>query len=1390
LNYDGTTTSTRLEHRHTFDTLGREVLDSVGSAAYGASVTNYQTTQNYYNQVGQLAGVDVAYGSTAMTSTRYIYDAFSNRVGTKDGIGHVMVDTFDKNNLQTSHNLVRNSNGSEYISGAAGSTATLTKLNTYVYDQAGRKYGEAIYDTAGATGDFQYYKYDERSNIITTRNRLGGLKTFAYDELGNKTSDGEIVTVSYYTFPNGPYGAPVLNSYTTTRPLNGWNYKNAGNDFADFGSQRALTHNVAGITYAYSYDNLGQLVQESGGSSTVTYNYFENGLQKSILESSLSSDGFTSATNTSYCYYDIKNNRTGETNNTGVNVAAHTVPVPYGGTANVAATSYSTGTATTHYKYDSLNRLTSVSSPSTSVSIGGGSYATTNLTSLNYDYDAIGNRRRVSSTYTLQGGFQTSVNEWYSYDAANRVLVEGGTSNGSTAVISPNNPKAVAFAYDGAGRRVSEERWNGTTQPYGSSAGSETYVSKVFTYNDLGLVATLSNRTGTRALGANSSATYVTLSGLAVAETNFYDNRGFKTTTLLNTKDRTLTSVFNKDGTVSSQTTKVTSTGRNESAQDSYQYDTAANVTTYRYVSYDINTVANSTTSYSIYNYSYADTYSGRQVSAISVSSSQSGTAAGNTTNNYDNRGRLSGTAITEYSVANNNTTGMSYRNFTYNASGQIIGKAESKFGDSAGYKTQNYYYFNGSELANLGAISGVDISPLTAVYAGGSTPGSYVVNGGETLMSIAQSLFGDGKLWYLIADANGLHQGPTDAFAKTDIGRGLIVPNNDKNIRNTSSNFKPYNASDIIGDLTPSPTQLPPPKAKGCNVIAMIVIIVVAVVLTVVTAGAFAAVAGPGLAGAFAAGGSVLMGTAAGMTTGAMMAASFVAGVVGSIGSQLVGVALGVQDKVNFRQAAASGFTAAFSAGAGSYLNGMKEGSLLLNTQATATKGMQLTGYGQMARGAASYLGAYASNKIVGLETHFNWTDMAVATVSSGITGKTGNGITDAVGSVGGDFGANFAGNLFGSAVSSSLSRLVGRGQKQDWGAMAADAFGNALATGIVDHYSKPAEFRALSREQQARVRDLADRAGADINNPDALRTLIRASETFSGKEFSTSELLGRTGDYLKLSGASEDQTNEVLDMYIENGLMARRGIVEVETGASLSSPVQKRSQNAFGSTYVDDGLVGAGNVFEKIGQTIESNPAAKYALIALDVAAGPVAYAAREAIANSPIGKFKQKIEEKAADFVAGKMENVGRDTPESQHAGAGAVGLIEMAAGGALAGLKRASGAISKFKARDMESSPSLKGDPYHPDSVEARSAESKRIYGAFDHEAVAKDLGFDKRISPQKAPFNSHGQPVFSNGKKFITPDIDGHNVTNGWKTFDIKGRRTGTWNQDLTERLKK
>ncbi|XVJ69129.1 MAG: hypothetical protein HEQ39_05360 [Rhizobacter sp.] len=105
-------------------------------------------------------------------------------------------------------------------------------------------------------------------------------------------------------------------------------------------------------------------------------------------------------------------------------------------------------------------------------------------------------------------------------------------------------------------------------------------------------------------------------------------------------------------------------------------------------------------------------------------------------------------------------------------------------------------------------------------------------------------------------------------------------------------------------------------------------------------------------------------------------------------------------------------------------------------------------------------------------------------------------------------------------------------------------------------------------------------------------------------------------------------------------------------------------------------------------------------------------------------------------------------------------------------------------SRLHSLGQRSSPVLEGDPYHPDAVNARISKANELYGGFDHGQAAETLGYSRRISPQKAPFDSHGQPVYFDGKNYITPDIDGHNVTNGWKKFSRQGDRLGTYDSNL------
>ena len=68
-------------------------------------------------------------------------------------------------------------------------------------------------------------------------------------------------------------------------------------------------------------------------------------------------------------------------------------------------------------------------------------------------------------------------------------------------------------------------------------------------------------------------------------------------------------------------------------------------------------------------------------------------------------------------------------------------------------------------------------------------------------------------------------------------------------------------------------------------------------------------------------------------------------------------------------------------------------------------------------------------------------------------------------------------------------------------------------------------------------------------------------------------------------------------------------------------------------------------------------------------------------------------------------------------------------------------------------------------------------------------VANDLGY-KKINEM-----IHGQAIYKKGRRYITPDADGHNggawkVANSVKNLGAKETRKGTFNIDLTVKVRK
>ncbi len=205
--------------------------------------------------------------------------------------------------------------------------------------------------------------------------------------------------------------------------------------------------------------------------------------------------------------------------------------------------------------------------------------------------------------------------------------------------------------------------------------------------------------------------------------------------------------------------------------------------------------------------------------------------------------------------------------------------------------------------------------SPITANYPNPS-PGAYQVRTGETLQGIAQAAYGDSSLWYRIAEANGL-----ESNDDLRVGQTLTIPNRVGTISNNNTTFKPYDPSRIQGDMTPT---LGAPEGKdGCGGFGQVLMVVVAVVVTFYTIGTLTAqtlAAETALLG----GTETLALTATeAISWGAQLAAggfvsvptAMVGAAAGSAAGQLVGLATGDVQKFSWRQVGVSAISAGTTA-------------------------------------------------------------------------------------------------------------------------------------------------------------------------------------------------------------------------------------------------------------------------------------------------------------------------------------------------------------------------------------------------------------------------------------------------------------------------------------------
>lgn len=659
---------------------------------------------------------------------------------------------------------------------------------------------------------------------------------------------------------------------------------------------------------------------------------------------------------------------------------------------------------------------------------------------------------------------------WYQYDAQNRVTVANGKMKDGQIVLG-NADVSYALDYDEAGNAVRRRYLSGHVQ-----------VAETTQYDERGQRLNVFQSVpldGTSGLVLKDSYRYDAV-GRVIEQRTYFDNGSVRNgVNVSGWLKHAETFSYDADGRIQQQLIlgrqlgwsagaptdggafQVTNLGALQnlaSVNYGMGYDVAGRLRgyTYQYAQHEEGSgaAADDPKGYTHrYNYTYEARDSYLEARVTGASSNQNFRAS-STFSTYDAWGRRVAVRENTPLASNLGTLDDRIRYFSYDATGNILRRREGTlenglFTQDAAQKTQTQLYaYVGGHLVASGKRTGeVDVVGRLTAYQSNNAAGSSrtTVQAGETLRGIAQRVYGNANLWYVLAEANAI----TDDSGLT-AGTTLVVPEV-KVTANDATTFKPFSPQEAIGNTSPSLPYIEPPPKEHCNGIAMVLMVVVAVVAAVFTAGAALALIAPSLmvGGVMATGAAVLTGgiavsTAAigAVAAGAAVAgAAFAGGMAGSIASQAVGKSLGVVDSFSLRSAVAGGLTAMAGAGIAGYIGGGSSVSELIrasNYSAAATIG------------ASSAAAGYAAGKIAGVaDTHFSWRAIAAGAVSSIVSGK----INQSLGISTKPYVSNgvindSVGNMVGGVVSLHTRRTFGLADEINYGAIAADSFGNALGS------------------------------------------------------------------------------------------------------------------------------------------------------------------------------------------------------------------------------------------------------------------------------------------------------------------------------------------------------
>ena len=950
----------------------RQQLDRWGNTITHTNANNH-TTEYDYNIFDQLVKQDLPEVSVVdehgaakqLRPTIYhAYDALGRAIAMTDANGHTVAKVLDAEGRTTQEiDALGHHRDKHYNLLGQLDTSTNERggITSYAYDKANR----LVSITTSKTK--QSYDYDGAGQLIKQTDGQANVTQYTYDSLGHQTSRTQAGHTTTYGFDDAGHK-------TSERDANGqtqsWVYDTNGRvqEHIDLGGHRT----------SYIYNTNGLLLNEtSTAGKNIDYHYFSDGRLQQYVDKGHEKPEVMDYT------YDAEGQVLSKISSRG-------------GSWIVERDAY---------EYDALGRLVKVRRRNPDDYDPANPNKDHALLSIDYEYDAASNIRatHVDANYT---NYQhTTADDYFLYDDNNRMIInKGQLQNGQ---IQITKTQGSALSYDDTGNINSAQTYeNNLLTHYNYQYNHANQLEKI-RKNNLDF------------------------------QTKSYDAAGNVASEQLYNKDGLLTQrnmmAYDKGLLITQRTEDANKTLTNETH---YQYDAMGNLIRLTSSAPEHDNNAGYTQTHT-YNYELWDSYQ-QKTDYAELAIKDHATTYGTSERTYDINGQLqkavdnngqnttnyltssiegikarsdkdgqtnyltvNGKTLGDLRLNNNGTQKLDvYAGFTPMGTPATTGLVDDYLKNNPKLnQCQQANFFNSDEgramqKANDGTLPQAPQDNL----------GSYTLQTGDTLESIALQVYGDSSLWYLLADANGV----TDRNTHVGEKGGQLHPGQRLNIppaagmHHTNNTHKVISSSDWLGNTnatTPLPPTPPPPK-NHTSFWKSIVIGVVMAVVTVLTAGVLGLLTGAiegiaSIGGIMGAGSSLLAG---GASTTASLGIGFAAGFVGNIAAQGAANALGLQKGIDLQGALITGLATAATATVGHLLSNTSGAykSITNAMDAASPNAFNISSAAVMMEKDALSQGI---NLAIRGHQKFDWLELSISAASAGfMAGKPGQQMSKAL--------------------------------------------------------------------------------------------------------------------------------------------------------------------------------------------------------------------------------------------------------------------------------------------------------------------------------------------------------------------------------------------------------